>query len=77
MTDLKWNISQKKLKKFIENKNIIKTIYRIQASDSIMYGYFCIGFIEFMLKGKSLIDYTKSFSANDWKKIDKMIIKYF
>ena len=42
-----------------------------------MYGYFCIGFIDFMLKGKSLIDYTKSFSANDWKKIDKMIIKYF
>ena len=46
----------KKLKKFIGN--IITNIFRIQAYDSIMYEYFCIGFIEFMLKGKSLLDYT-------------------
>ena len=45
----------KGIKIFIENKNIIKNIYRIQAYDSIMCGYFCIGFIGFMLKGKSLL----------------------
>ena len=50
--------------KFIGNKNIITNIYRIQACDSIMFGYFCIGFIDFMLKGKSLLDYTNIFSPN-------------
>ena len=42
----------KEIKKFIGNKNIIANIYRIQAYDSIMCGCFCIGFIDFMLKGK-------------------------
>ena len=40
----------KVIKKFMANKNIITNIYRIQAYDSIMCGYFCIGFIDFMLK---------------------------
>ena len=48
----------KRNKKFIGNKNIITNIYRIQAYDSIMCGYFYIEFIDFMLKGKSLLDYT-------------------
>ena len=47
---------QKEIKKFIGNKNIIRNIYRIKAYDSIMCGYFCIGFIDFTLKGKSLLD---------------------
>ena len=42
-----------------------------------MSGYFCIGFIDFMLKGKSLLDYTNLFSPNDCEKIDKLILKYF
>ena len=54
----------KEIRKFIENKNIITNIYRIQAFDSIMCGYFCIGFIDFMLKGKSLLEYTNLFSPN-------------
>ena len=44
----------KEIRKFIGNKNVKTNIYRIQAHDSIMCGYFCIGFIDFMLKGKSL-----------------------
>ena len=67
----------KEIKKFIENKNIITHIYRIQAYDSIMSGYFCIGFIDFMLKGKSLLDYANLFSLNDYEKNDKIILKYF
>ena len=63
----------KEVKKIIENKNIITNIYRIQAYDSIMYRYFCAGFIDFMLKGKSLLDYTNSFSPNDYEKNDKII----
>ena len=62
---------------FIENENIITNIYRIQAYNSLMYGYFCIGFIDFMLKGKSLLDYTNLFSPNDYEKNDKIILKYF
>ena len=65
------------IEKFIGNKNIITNIYRIQAYDSIMYGYFCIGFIYFMLKGKSLLDYTNLFFPNNYEKNDKIILKYF
>ena len=44
--------------KFIRNKNIITNIYRTQTYDSIICRYFCIGFIDFMLTGKSLLEYT-------------------
>ena len=30
-----------------------------------MCGFFCIEFINYMRKGKNLLDYTNSFSAND------------
>ena len=46
-------------------------IYRIQAYNSIRCGYFCIRFIDFMLKGKSLLEYKNLFSPNDYKKIIK------
>ena len=67
----------KEIQKFIENKNIIVNIYRIQAYDSIICGYFCIRFIAYMLKGKSLLDYTNLFSSNDYEKNDKILLKYF
>ena len=67
----------KEITKFIRNKNIITNIYRIQACNSIMCGYFCIGFIDFILKGKSLLEYTNLFSLNDYEKNDKIILKYF
>ena len=62
---------------FIGNKNIITNIYRMQAYDSIMCGYFWIGFIDCMLRGKSLLDSTNLFSPNDYEKNDKIILKYF
>ena len=43
----------KEIRKFIGNKNVKTIIYRIQAYDSIMCGYFYIRFLDFMLKGKS------------------------
>ena len=55
----------KEIKKFIGNKNTITSIYRIQAFDSIMCGYFCIGFYDLMLK------------SNDYEKNDKIILKHF
>ena len=51
-------------------------IYRMQAYDSIMCGYFYIGFIDSMIKSKSLLDYTNSFSPNNYEKHDKIILKY-
>ena len=67
----------REIMKFIARKKIIN-IYRIQAYDSIMCGYFCIGFINFMFNGKSLTDYTNLFSPNDLKKKnDDIILKYF
>ena len=42
-----------------------------------MCAYFCIGFIDFILKGKRLLVYTNLFSPNEYKKNDKIILKYF
>ena len=45
----------------------------MQAYNSIMCRYFCIRFIDFMLKGKILLEYTNLFSTNDYEKNDKII----
>ena len=66
----------KEIKKFTGNKNIITSIYRMQAYDSKMCG-FCIGFIDFMLKGKNLLDYTNLFSPKEWEQSNKITPKYF
>ena len=50
------------IEKFPGNKNIKANIFRIQENNSIMCGYFCIGFIDFMLAGKKLTDYTNLLS---------------
>ena len=67
----------KEIKKFIGNKNFVTNIYRTQANDSIICEYFCIRFIDFMLKGKILLEYTNLFSPNDYENNDKIILKYF
>ena len=67
----------KKIKKFIGSKNVMANIFRIQAYDSIMCGYFCIGFIDFMFEGKSLTDFTNLFSPSDFKINDSIILSCF
>ena len=52
-------------------------IYRIQTYNPIMCGYFCIGFIDFVLKGRSLLDYTSLISSGEYEKNDKIVSKYF
>ena len=47
-------------------------IYQVQAYHLIMCRYFCIGFINFLLKGKRLLDYTNLFSSEEHEKNDKM-----
>ena len=67
----------KEIRTFISNKNIKTNIFRIQAYDSIMCGYFCIGFIDFMLAGKTLTKFTNLFSPNNFKRNDDIILQYF
>ena len=63
----------KEIIKLIKNKDIIANIFRLQAYDSIMCGYFCIKFLDYMFKGKSLVDFNNLFSQYDFKNNDKII----
>ena len=67
----------KEIKTFINNKNIKTNIFRIQAYDLIMCGYFCIGFIDFMFAGKTLTEFTYLFSPKNFKKNDDIILNNF
>ena len=68
----------KEIKTFIDRSLSIATnIFRIQAHDSIMCGYFCIGFIDFMLAGKTLTDFANSFSPNNFKKNNDIFLNHF
>ena len=60
----------KETKELIGNK-------KIKANDSVMCGYFCIGFIDFMLADEKLTDYTNLFSPHDFKKSNDIILSYF
>ena len=68
---------QKEIKIFISNKDIKTNIFGIQEYDSIMCGYFCIGFIDFMLAGKILTEFTDLFSHNKFEIDDDVILDYF
>ena len=65
------------IKEFVGNKNITANIFRVQANNSVMCGYFRIRFIDFMLPGKKLTDFTNMFSPYDLKKNDNIILNYF
>ena len=52
-------------------------IFPVQESNSVMCGYFCIGFIDFMLAGKKLNDFMSIFSPYDFKKNDSATLSYF
>ena len=67
----------KKIKNFISNKNIKANIFRIEANNSAMCRYFCVGFIDFMLAGKTLTDYANLFSPHDFNKNDQIIFSDF
>ena len=66
----------KEIKTFIKNKSIKTNIFRIQAYNLIMCGYFCIGFIDFMLPGKTLTNFTNLFSPNNFKKNGDIILNF-
>ena len=67
----------KEIKKFIGSKNITANIFRIRAYHSLLCGHFCIRFIDSMHKDKSLWDYINSFFPNEYKRNERIILKYF
>ena len=65
------------IKKFIGNKNKKANIFRVQANNSVICGYFCIGSIDFMFADKKLTHFMNLFSPHDLKKNDGIILSYF
>ena len=67
----------KEIKEFIGNRNIKAKIFRVQANNSVMSVFFCIGFIDFMLADQKLNNFTNMFFPYDFDKNDSIIFSYF
>ena len=67
----------KEVEEFIKDKKVETNIIRIKKFDSIICRYFCILLIDYMLKGKTLNDFSNLFSPSDFLKNDKIILNYF
>ena len=70
------NIFQNKLEKSLEIKMLQRLFTEYKHMIQYCVGYF-IEFIDFMLKGKTLLGYTNWYYPNEYKKNDKIILKYF
>ena len=71
------NIFLRKLKNLLGIKKRKVNIFRVQANNSVMYDYFCIGFIDFMLTVKKWNDFTCLFSPHNFDKNDDVILSHF
>ena len=72
-----YSMFQKKLKYLLTIKTLKQTFSEYKHTNSVMCGYFCIGFIDFMFKGKTLTEYTNLFCSYDFKKNGKIILNFF
>ena len=57
----------KEIQKIIDKKNITKNVYRRKVNDSIMFGYFCIEYIDIMIKAKIFYNIPIFFLELIWK----------
>ena len=73
---LELNTFCKKILSKIKDKSITHNIFRTQDNDSIMYWFCSNAFIAYIFAGKILLHFTKLFSPNDYKRNDKIILKY-
>ena len=62
---------------FLSNKDLHVNIFRIQSAKSVLCGYYCIQFLEFMFDGRTLTDYTSLFSPTNFKENDKVVLRLF
>ena len=60
-----------------KGKSITHSIFRLQSGVSVICGFYCFAFIEYMIAVKTLLDYTNLFSRNDYQQNDMLIYKYF
>ena len=65
------------IKEFIGHKNIKANIFRVETKNTVMSGYLCIGFIDFMLASKKLTDFTNLLSPHEFETNDRIILSYF
>ena len=63
--------------RFLNKKDIDSNIFRVQSKKSVLCGYFCIKFLEYMFSGKTLTEYTNLFSPTDFNENDKTVLKLF
>ena len=63
----------KEIKIFVDDKNAIPSVCKMKAYDSMIWGYFCIGFIDFLLNNEGLLDSTSLFLLNGFLKNDTVI----
>ena len=61
----------------VKNKSLTHNIFRTQSDHTIMCGFYCIGFIDFVLVGKTVLDYAILFCPNNFKKNGYIIYNYF
>ena len=66
----------KEIKKLIHNKLITTNIFKVLIYDSLMFGSFCTGFFNFLLKGATFKKYKNLSSPNEYEKNDKTTLKY-
>ena len=74
---LELDILKKKQKSSQATEILQQIFFRKQAFDSLIWGHFFVGFFDFMLKGKYLLEYTNVFSPSKYKKNDETILKCF
>ena len=55
----------------IKDKSITHNMFRIKCDDSIMCEFYCITFIEYMIRLKTLLDYSNLFSPNEYQKMKR------
>ena len=56
------------IRKFIDKSIVVTIIFRKQAYNSVRRECIYIGFIDFMIAGKILTDFTNLFSPNNFLK---------
>ena len=55
----------------------MRNAFGIQAYGSVICGYFCIWFIDFLIIDKCLLDFTSLFFPNEYENNDKIVLKNF
>ena len=67
----------KEVVKFLRGKDLNVNIFRLQPAQSVLCGYYCLKFLDFMFDGKSLTDFTSMFSPTNFLVNDRLLLRLF